>query len=125
MPSSGTSILISGGVVTSSTGDGSAAQSGSGHIANIENRLGADLDPVLQQLADEIGKLTAKAKREELGTHLQPARAEAGKAKPDVGRIKRALDAVKSGAEGLEQGSKIIGFCNKAYNVVAPYLNLS
>lgn len=84
----------------------------------------AALISLLQELAQEIGNLTSAGKCEGLIAHIELAQHEASKKDPDPGRIKRALDAIKSGAEGIEQGSKIIALCKKAYNVLAPLLGL-
>jgi hypothetical protein len=67
---------------------------------------------------------SAKA-RTTLAAHVQAAQAEAERQdKADAGRIQRALDAVRSGAEVLENGGKIVELCNKAYGVLAPFLGL-
>jgi hypothetical protein len=78
---------------------------------------------LLQELAQEIGKLASAEKRDELTAHVELAQQQAGKKdNPDLGCIKRALAVVQSGAEGLEHSGKVIALCNKVYNVVAPLL---
>ncbi len=127
MPQSGQYIHVHGNAAIS-TGSHSAPLAGKGHSAHIDHRQGADLAvliPLLQELAQEIGNLSSAEKRDELIAHVELAKHEAGKKdNPDPGRIKRALDVVKSGAEGLEHGGKIIALCNKTYNAVAPLLGL-
>ena len=112
-----------------STGSRSAAQAGVGHTAHVEHRQGADLSdlmPLLRELAQEIERLPPIEKRDELAAHVELAQHEVGKTdRPrDAGRIKRALDVVKAGADGLENSGKIMILCNKAYNVIAPLLGL-
>lgn len=128
MPSSGKHFHFHGPVGSVATGSHSAAQAGTGHTAHIDHREGADLAaliPLLRELASEIGSLPSAEKRDELTAHVELAQHEADKKdNPDPGRIKRALDVVKSGAEGLEHGGKIITLCNKAYNVIAPLVGL-
>lgn len=118
---------VSGGVAVS-TGSHSPTQTGTGHTASIDHREGADLAaliPLLQELAREIGAHPSAAKRDALTAHVELAQHEADKKNAaDPGRIKRALDVIKSGAEGLEQGGRILALCHKAYNVLAPLLNL-
>lgn len=129
MSSSGPTFNIgnlSGGLAFTAGGH-STAQAGTGHSAHVEHRQGADLAdlmPLLQELEAEINKLPSTQKRDDLAAHVEVAQHEAAKTdKPrDAGRIKRALDVVKSGAEGLENSGKIITLCNKAYNVLAPLL---
>ena len=116
---------VSGGFAVTA-GSRSPAQAGTGHTANIDHREGADLAalvPLLQELGQEIGKLPSADKRDELTAHVELAQHEAHNA-ANPGRIKRALEVIKSGAEGLDQGGKIITLCNKAYNVIAPLLGL-
>ncbi|MBX3516760.1 MAG: TIR domain-containing protein [Rhodospirillales bacterium] len=130
MPSTGPSITVTGGSATIaiSTGGHSAAQAGSAQTAHIDHRQGADLAELmalLQHLIEEIGKLPAGDGRDALTAHVELAQHEAGKKdQAEPGRIKRALDVVKSGAEGLEQGGKIIALCSEAYNALAPFLGL-
>jgi len=105
------------------TGDHSALQSGTGNIAHINHRDGSGLSaltPLLAELLLEIDKVSSPKNREKLTAHVQDAQAEAAKPdKPDPDVIKNALVKVKSGAEMLEDGGKIIGLCNQAYNVLA------
>lgn len=130
MPSTGPSITVTGGSATIaiSTGGHSAAQAGSAQTAHIDHRQGADLAeliPLLQHVLDEIAKLPAGNRRDALTAHIELAQHEAGKKdKAEPGRIKRALDVVKSTADGLEQGGKIIALCSEAYNALAPFLGL-
>ncbi len=125
---------VSGGVAVS-TGSHSPTQTGTGHTASIDHREGADLAaliPLLQELAREIAAHPTAEKRDDLTAHVELAQHEAGKKEAaDPNRIKRALDVIKSGAEGLksgaeglEQGGRILALCHKAYNVLAPLLNL-
>jgi len=104
-------------------GDHSALQSGTGNIAHITQREGSGLSaltPLLAELLREIGDVPLPKAREILAAHIQAAQAEAAKPdKPDPDVIKNALVKVKSGAEMLEDGGKIIGLCNQAYNVLA------
>lgn len=116
------------GGVANTSGDNSPAQSGASHAAHIGDRLGIDpaaLLPIFQALQQEIGRVTDIHRREALNDHIELAQIEAGKpANADPGRIKRALDAIGRGAEGLENGGTIIGLCNKAYNALAPLFGL-
>lgn len=131
MPSTGPSITVTGGSATIaiSTGGHSAAQAGSAQTAQVDHRQGADLAelvPLLQHLVDEIGRLPSGERRDALTAHVELAQHEADKKdEADPGRIKRALDVVKSTAEGLEQVGKIIALCSKAYNALAPFVGLS
>ena len=111
-----------------STGDHSALQSGTGNSANITHREGSGLSaltPLLAELLREIGDVPLPKAREKLTAHVQAAQAEAAKPdKPDPDVIKNALVKVKSSAEMLEDGGKIIGLCNHAYNVLATIFGL-
>ena len=110
-----------------STGSHSVTQAGKQHTAHLDHHQGADLAvvvPLLQDLVQEIGMLTSARARETLAVHAAAAEAEVVKEKPDPGRIKTALEAIKSGAAVLEDGGKIITLCNKAYRLVAPLLGL-
>lgn len=106
-----------------SAGDHSALQSGTGNIANITQREGSGLSaltPFLAELLREIGEVPLPKPREILTAHAQAAQAEAVKPdKPDPDVIKNALVKVKASAEMLEDGGKIIGLCNQAYNILA------
>ena len=128
MPSSGPSFTITAANVAISTGSHSAAQSGEGHTAHVEHRQAADLAnlmPLFRELVEEIGRLSSPEKRDELTAHVELAQHEAGKTeKADIGRIKRAVDVVKFGVEGLENSGRIISLCNGAYKVLAPLLGL-
>lgn len=131
MPSIGPSITVTGGSATIaiSTGGHSAAQAGSTQTAQIDHRQGADLAelvPLLRHLVDEIGRLPSGEKRDALTAHVELAQHEAtNKDKADPGRIKRALDIVKSSAEGLENSGKIIALCRRAYDALAPFVGPS
>ncbi|MBK8908176.1 MAG: TIR domain-containing protein [Rhodospirillales bacterium] len=118
---------VSGGMAVSA-GSHSPAQAGTGHTASVDHCEGADLaalTSLLQELAKEIAAHPSAEKRDELTAHVELAQHEAGKKEAaDPNRIKRALDVIKSGADGLEQGGKILALCHKAYNVLAPLLNL-
>lgn len=111
-----------------STGDHSALQSGTGNSASITHREGSGLSaltPLLAELLREIGDVPLPKAREKLTAHVQAAQAEAAKPdKPDPDVIKNALVKVKSSAEMLEDGGKIIGLCNHAYNVLATIFGL-
>lgn len=78
---------VSGGLAVAA-GSHSAAQSGTGHTANIDHREGADLAalvPLLQELGKEIGQLSSAEKRGELTAHVELAQHEAVKKDtPDV-----------------------------------------
>jgi len=126
--STGNSINITNSTVSGPIsfvpGDHSVAQAGSAHTAHVDHRQGADLaalSPLLQELTQEIGRLTSVKAYDELTQHLQVVQTEVAKdEEPDAGKIEFALKAMKKGAEGLEDGGKIITILNKAYNVAAP-----
>lgn len=123
--SSGQNVQFFGDVGAVTLGSHSAAQAGTGHTANINHRQGADLAELillLSQLAHEIAALPTRQARDALTAHLNTAEAEAAKKdKADCSMITSALDAIKSGAEVLENGGKIVSLSSKAYNVVAPF----
>lgn len=112
--------------VSVSTGDHSAALAGTGQTAHVAHAEGPDLSvlgPLFQALAGAIGELSSPEARDTLGAHVRVAEAEAGKKdQPNPHLIKRALDAIKPAAEVLEGGEKIVALCNKAYQVLAPFL---
>ncbi|WP_034925199.1 toll/interleukin-1 receptor domain-containing protein [Candidatus Accumulibacter vicinus] len=130
MPSSGLNLNISGGnaSIAISTGDHSVSQTGSGNTAQVGHQEGSELAallPLVQELLQAIAELSSPRARETLKTHAEVV--AAGVARPeksDPGRIKQALDAIKSGADMLDDGGRIIGLCNKAYQVLAPVLGL-
>ncbi|MCM8623294.1 MAG: TIR domain-containing protein [Candidatus Accumulibacter sp.] len=130
MPSSGLNLNISGGnaSIAISTGDHSISQTGNGNTAQVGHKEGSELAallPLVQELLQAIAELSSPRARETLKTHAEVV--AAGIAKPeksDPGRIKQAFDAIKSGADMLEDGGRIIGLCNKAYQVLAPVLGL-
>jgi hypothetical protein len=104
-------------------GDHAAAGPG----ARAEHREGLDSDVLLQVLRELIQTVNAQTSHKEnteLDRQVGTLAEEAAREKPDAGRVKTALDVIKSGADGLENGGKIIGLCNKAYNIVAPMLGL-
>ena len=111
-----------------STGNHSALQSGTGNIANITHREGSGLSaltPLLSELLREIGDMSQPKAREKLTAHVQAAQAEVAKPdQPDPDVIKNALVKVKSSAEILKDGGKIIGLCNRAYSVLATLFGL-
>ena len=112
--------------VSVSTGDHSAALTGRGQTAHIAHTEGANLSqlgPLFQELAGAIGELPLPQGRDTLATHVRVAEAEVGKKdKADPGVLKRALNVIKPAAEVIEGGEKIVALCNKAYQVLAPFL---
>jgi hypothetical protein len=114
--------------VAISAGDHSAFQSGIGHTTRVDHRQGAELSaliPVLRDIAAAIAELPSTKARETLGAHAQAAETEVRKGcEPDASLIRRALDAIKSGAEMFDEGAKVVALCEKAYQAVAPYLSL-
>ena len=129
MPKPDINIHVTGNPnIALTTGDHSAAQTGSNNVANVGHREGTDLSaltPLLQELLTAIGELPSAKARETLTPHVQAAQAEiANKDQMEPGRIKRALDAIKPAAEVLEGGEKIVTLCNKAYQLLAPFLGL-
>ena len=116
------------GPVAQTSGEHSPAQAGERNSQTLNHTECADLSalsPVLMQLLDAIGEVPSPRARERLTEHVQAAQREVAKTdKPDPGRIKAALDAIKSGADVLENSGKIIGLCNKAYQFLASFLGL-
>ena len=121
-------ITGDGAKVAFATASHSAAQAGSGNTAHVTHTQGTDLAalvPLLLELAQAIAKLPSPKARETLAPHVEAARAETErKDKADPSLIKRALDAIKPAADALEGGEKIVKLCNKAYQVLAPFLGL-
>jgi hypothetical protein len=104
-------------------GHHSAAKPG----ARTEHHEGVDpavLVEVLRNLAQVIDANAAPADRPALAQHLETARDEAAKTKPDHGRVRRVLegmlDIVKKGGEASDSGGKIVAACYKAYTYLAP-----
>jgi hypothetical protein len=129
MPKPDINIHVTGNPnIALTTGDHSAAQTGSNNVANVGHREGTDLSaltPLLQELLAAIVDLPSAKARETLTPHVQVAQAEVvKKEKPEPGRIKQALDSIKPAAEVLEGGEKIVTLCNKAYQLLAPFLGL-
>lgn len=124
------SININGPVsnLALSTGDHSAAQTGANSVANIGHKEGidlAELPPLFQELLAAIAELPSAKARETLTQHVQTAQnALVEQNPPEPGRAKQALNAVKSATEVLEGGEKILGLCNKLYQLAAPLLGL-
>lgn len=124
MQDSGFNINAPGGTVVISTGANSAAQAGANHTANTGQQQAVDLAPLtakLTELQAAIAELaSAKAKTAFTG-HLQTAQSEiADKDQPDAGIVKQALEAIKMGAEAIDDGEKIVELCMK----VLPFLSL-
>lgn len=130
MSSPSLNVQVSGGNpnISISTGERSAAQSGTGNTASVTHNQGTDLAalvPLLQELMQAIGELPSPKARAEFTPHVEAAQAEAAnKEKPDASLIKKAIDAIKLAAGALEGGAKIVTLCNKAYQFLAPFLGL-
>lgn len=129
MPSSSVNLHVTGGSPNISiAGNHSVAQTGTENKAYVHHAEGTDLaalSPLLQELLQAIGEVASPKARQALTAHAETAAAEVSTPdKPDPSRIKRALDAIKSGADVLDDGGKIITLCNKAYQVLAPFLGL-
>jgi hypothetical protein len=110
------------------TGDHSAAQAGTGHTANIGHREGVDLaelEPLARELLALVEALAPSGIRDKLKPEADTVVAEVVKGgQANGGVIKKALAAIKSSADSLEDGGKIIDLCHRAYQVAAPVLGL-
>lgn len=125
MPSTGHTFNIgnlSGGLAVGG-GEGSVAQSGICHTAHVENRLGADLEPILAQLGETIRTLTNDQTRTALEAHLKCASDEAKGPKPDAGSINNAVKKIELGARGATAAATIADLCKRAYDKIGPYLS--
>lgn len=125
MPSTGHTFNIgnlSGGLAVGG-GEGSVAQSGIGHTAHVENRLGADLGPILAQLGETIRTLTHDQTRTMLEAHLKCASDEAKGPNPDAGSINDAVKKIELGARGATAAARIADLCKRAYDTIGPYLS--
>ena len=107
-------------------GDHSQTQTGDSNTQNmthVESPELSSLSPMLQQLLAAIGDVPSAKACSRLNEHVHVAQLEVDRNdKADANRIKGALVAIKSGAEVLENGGKIVTLCNKAYQTLAALL---
>lgn len=117
-----------GAQVAINTGNRAVSQAGSHQTAEVGRRQGSDLSelgPILAELLAAVGEVSSAKARERLAPQIEVVQAESTKdAAADPKLIESTLKAVKSGAELLEDGGKIISLCNKAYQVLAPAFGL-
>ncbi|MDD5271506.1 MAG: hypothetical protein PHU14_02185 [Methylovulum sp.] len=118
MTNPGININASGGTVVFSTGAHSAAQAGTNNTANTGQQQLADFAPLttkLNELQAAIAELSSVKAKDTFTSHLQTVQSEiADKDKPDVGIVKKYLEAIKQGSEVIEGGEKIVELCSKA-----------
>ena len=103
--------------VALSTGNGSPAQAGSNQTANINQPKGVELSEFVRLLGElglAINQVNSTKARETLQGHIVQAQTESEKPSPDKNLLQRTLETIKSGADMLEDGGKIIGICSKA-----------
>lgn len=113
---------LSGGLSVGG-GERSVAQSGIGHTAHVENRLGADLEPILAELGETIRTLARDQTRTALEAHLKCASDEAKAPNPDAGSIDDAVKKIELGARGATAAATIADLCKRAYDAIGPYLS--
>jgi hypothetical protein len=118
MTNPGININASGGTVVFSTGAHSPAQAGTNNTANTGQQQLADFSPLttkLNELQAAIAELSSVKAKDAFTSHLQIVQSEiADKDKPDVGIVKKCLEAIKQGGEVIEDGEKIVELCSKA-----------
>jgi hypothetical protein len=123
MSNAGININVNGGNVAFSTGTHSPAQAGTNNTANTGQQQMADLSHLTAKLTElqvTIDALSSGETKDEVTGHLQKAQSEiAGKAKPDVDIVNKALEGIKSCSETIEGGEKIIELCMKALSLLS------
>lgn len=111
------------GNLAQSQAEGSIAQAGSGHSANIDQRSGLELPELIElinvKLLTEINNHPSEKSRITLITHLEFAKSEFEKARRDKNVIQKSLEAIKEVGDAIDGGEKIVELCTKAWPLLA------